>query len=261
MVDVRIANSKNRMQGALINLMRETPFADITTKQIIDEAEVSRKTFYAHYKDKSELLGEIEDQIADALQQALIEDRKTVLRNEYDLSDPKSIAKMADDSMYRTVQVCNENRAVVHVMLSDNGDAALLPRLQEIGRKELLVRTKEEFHVKKFKRLVPLTEDKSVMVPFDYILELYLNSFYTLLFYWLRSKDPISPSAIRSLLVAAQIQSPLQLITKGIESTEDPEHDQAVKAVSEHDLDYSELERLFPNGKKPSDEDDLPEKE
>lgn len=41
--------------GALISLLRRKPFEKITVQDILDEAPVTRATFYAHYRDKYDI--------------------------------------------------------------------------------------------------------------------------------------------------------------------------------------------------------------
>ncbi|UVZ01772.1 TetR/AcrR family transcriptional regulator [Limosilactobacillus fermentum] len=39
--------------SSLVILLKQKPLNDITTKDIIESAEASRKTFYTYYKDKT----------------------------------------------------------------------------------------------------------------------------------------------------------------------------------------------------------------
>lgn len=70
MLDIRIQNTKSQIQNGLLELLKQKPLNDITTKDIIESAEVSRKTFYTYYKDKRDLLMEIEGAIITDLQEA-----------------------------------------------------------------------------------------------------------------------------------------------------------------------------------------------
>ncbi|MEF9960809.1 MAG: TetR/AcrR family transcriptional regulator [Niameybacter sp.] len=59
--DSRILHSKAWIREAFLQLLSEQPFEDITIKQITQKAGVSRQTFYAHYGQKEEVLGECID--------------------------------------------------------------------------------------------------------------------------------------------------------------------------------------------------------
>lgn len=60
--DRRVRRTRDVLGDALVELIREKPFADITVQQVLDRAGVSRSTFYTHYRDKNDLfLGDVED--------------------------------------------------------------------------------------------------------------------------------------------------------------------------------------------------------
>ena len=54
-VDRRIARTSATLQHALMSLILEKRYEAITIKDICDEADVGRSTFYAHYKNKDDL--------------------------------------------------------------------------------------------------------------------------------------------------------------------------------------------------------------
>ncbi len=53
--------SKKAIKGALVSLLSEKDIAKIKIKEIIDLADISKGTFYAHYSDIYDILSEIED--------------------------------------------------------------------------------------------------------------------------------------------------------------------------------------------------------
>jgi AcrR family transcriptional regulator len=60
--DARVLRTRDRLGDALIALMKEQPFDQITVQQVLDRAEVSRSTFYTHYTGKEDLfLGDVDD--------------------------------------------------------------------------------------------------------------------------------------------------------------------------------------------------------
>ena len=60
--DRRILRTRERLGDALIALMHERNFDDITVTNVLDRAGVSRSTFYVHYCDKDDLfLSDVED--------------------------------------------------------------------------------------------------------------------------------------------------------------------------------------------------------
>jgi AcrR family transcriptional regulator len=55
-VDRRVRRTKGLLRGALLSLIREKGYERITVQEIIDRADVGRSTFYAHFRDKEDLL-------------------------------------------------------------------------------------------------------------------------------------------------------------------------------------------------------------
>jgi len=54
--DDRVARTRDRLGDAMIALILEKPFDTITVQEVLDRAGVGRSTFYAHYKDKEDVL-------------------------------------------------------------------------------------------------------------------------------------------------------------------------------------------------------------
>ena len=54
--DPRISRSTHALGAALVELMLERNFNDITVQSILDRAGVSRSTFYAHFRNKDDVL-------------------------------------------------------------------------------------------------------------------------------------------------------------------------------------------------------------
>lgn len=61
-LDRRISRTRDTLGDALVELMQEKSFDDITVQDVLDRAGVGRSTFYAHYRDKQDLfLSDVED--------------------------------------------------------------------------------------------------------------------------------------------------------------------------------------------------------
>src|SRR5450432_2089753 len=53
--DRRVLRTRDGLGDALVELLVEKPFDDITVQEVLDRAGVSRSTFYEHYRDKNDL--------------------------------------------------------------------------------------------------------------------------------------------------------------------------------------------------------------
>ncbi|WP_058302722.1 TetR/AcrR family transcriptional regulator [Gorillibacterium timonense] len=58
-VDRRIVKSKALLKEALLSLMQENHFRDITIMKIVEKADLNRGTFYKNYQYKEDILDEI----------------------------------------------------------------------------------------------------------------------------------------------------------------------------------------------------------
>jgi AcrR family transcriptional regulator len=54
--DERILRTRERLGSALVALIQEKPFDDVTVQDVLDRASVGRSTFYVHFRDKNDLL-------------------------------------------------------------------------------------------------------------------------------------------------------------------------------------------------------------
>lgn len=51
------------LRTALVELMQEKPFNQITIKEICEQADLNRTTFYLHYADQFALLSDVENEV------------------------------------------------------------------------------------------------------------------------------------------------------------------------------------------------------
>ena len=54
--DRRVKRTRARLRDAMVALSREKPFGEIRVRELLERADVGRATFYAHYRDKEDLL-------------------------------------------------------------------------------------------------------------------------------------------------------------------------------------------------------------
>lgn len=63
-VDRRVKKTKRQLRLALMELMCEKPQKHISVRELAERADINRGTFYIHYKDVSDLLQQLEDEMA-----------------------------------------------------------------------------------------------------------------------------------------------------------------------------------------------------
>ncbi len=115
------------LQDSLIELMKEKPISKITIKQLCENADINRTTFYSHYTDQYNLLRDIEDETLSWLKEAV-----TTL-----------IGKTEKDEMMRLLegilQYLADNSKHLQVLMSEQGDIAFQKQLFTLIYQECLI--------------------------------------------------------------------------------------------------------------------------
>ena len=60
-VDRRVRKTKAALRAGLIKLMQEKSIREITVRELVDEVDINRSTFYLHYTDIYDMLNKIEE--------------------------------------------------------------------------------------------------------------------------------------------------------------------------------------------------------
>lgn len=69
--DLRVVKTKRAIRVSLTKLLAEKDLDDITIKEIAENAEINRKTFYNHYTGIHQLVHEIEDELIETFNKTL----------------------------------------------------------------------------------------------------------------------------------------------------------------------------------------------
>jgi AcrR family transcriptional regulator len=69
--DRRTQRTRRRLSGALVELVEEKRFDDITVQNVIERADVGRATFYSHFRDKEDLFEQQWEQFNERLAQQI----------------------------------------------------------------------------------------------------------------------------------------------------------------------------------------------
>jgi AcrR family transcriptional regulator len=95
---------------SLMELMKTKVISNISIKEICATADISRSTFYVHYKDQYNLLEKIEEETLESINSIL---------NKYDYNDNKHGALQMVEEI---LQYIADNNKSIYVLLSENGD-------------------------------------------------------------------------------------------------------------------------------------------
>lgn len=159
--------TKKNLKKALINLLANHKFDLVTINQIVEEAEITRSTFYRYYDDKYELLSDIEEEILNHIH---IERQKI----EETIPLEHSFSVEMFEQFFKSLEIYADS---IYYLLSHNGDASFEMKL----RNELS---------KRFSNLVNLENISSTRA------ELVQEYMYVILIktlqYWSANKNKVS---------------------------------------------------------------------
>lgn len=119
-VDRRVIKTRRQLKKGLAALMKEKSVNQITVKELVEEVDINRSTFYLHFKDIQDLLREIEENMEVQIKRA-IEEHPIVSGNEN--------AFYFIEDMFR---VLDEEREISKALIGPNGDMGFIHRIERI---------------------------------------------------------------------------------------------------------------------------------
>jgi len=112
------AKTKKSIENTLVKLMSEKDFDKINVKDLTDELDINRGTFYLHYKDKYDLLQQKEDEFIEESNKILNNVLKK-LHKDFILPSDKEILLQVFTPVYTYIK---ENADFLKAVLGPNGD-------------------------------------------------------------------------------------------------------------------------------------------
>lgn len=116
-VDRRVKYTKMVLKESFITLLGKKDISQITIKEICEDADINRATFYAHYNDQYDLLRKIEDELLDNINAHLAE---------YDQNNNDVNVVIITERIFEYLK---ENARVYKLLLSEQGDFSFQKRL------------------------------------------------------------------------------------------------------------------------------------
>ncbi|MDR3573467.1 MAG: TetR/AcrR family transcriptional regulator [Anaerolineaceae bacterium] len=181
--DRRILRTRKLLEEALITLIQEKDYAEITIQDIADRADVNRVTFYLHYRDKQELL----ENSADTIFNDLMAKINPLTGENFRLDIPP-------ESMTLVYSFIAENARFYRIVLGENGIPFLVNRL----RKYLA-----ELTIQRYQMVT--SPDSKRPIPLEIVAQYAAGSIIGLISWWLENDMPIPPDqfAHQTLLLTA----------------------------------------------------------
>ena len=129
--------SRREISNALLKLMQEHPYAEISVKQIIMETSLARKTFYLNFSSKDDVLESILDELIEeytkALSNANEEKNPAGTKNPDEAISVDTTGKV--DTITNPLSVifsfCDKNKSLLSLLQKNNMLYMVLIRLNE----------------------------------------------------------------------------------------------------------------------------------
>lgn len=163
-VDRRITRSQESIKKALIKLMSEKSFDDITIQDISDRANVNRSTLYLHYVDKFDLLDKI------------MEEHINNMGNFCESATEMDFI----ESTVHCMEYLESNYLFFSTMLASDGSPYF--------RSQFL-----KFNIEEFKKDVDITKGKNHGHSEDVIAQFVANAYVGVVEWWLKNGMPYPP--------------------------------------------------------------------
>ena len=116
-----VRKTRRKLQTSLTQLMQQKPFQEISVRELAEQADINRGTFYLHYHDVNEMVRSIEKELLQSL-------RNIIHAHTDSTQEPKQRMHAILTDLY---QFLEENNEICAALLSPNGDIAFVAKLQE----------------------------------------------------------------------------------------------------------------------------------
>ena len=173
-VDRRVRKTKAQLREGLARLMLRKSIKEITVKELVDEVDINRSTFYLHYTDIYQMLQQIEE---DALEEI------TQVMQNYTIDSNNT-----EGAFYFIVQFFNildSNKELCLALLGQNGYMAFVEQIENLLAETFLKQLPDRFP----------KNDPDIKYPYAFIL----NGCVGLIRTWLSSPQSESPEQVARL--------------------------------------------------------------
>lgn len=191
-IDARIIRSKEAIRNALIRLIEDRDFEEITVRDIAKEAKINRGTFYTHYEDKHDLMKECQKEIMEGM--------SSIAKQKLEFT----VSKQRDDSQAEIpspaitiFEFLDENKVIMKALLGPKGDLTFQMALRDFIWKTLF---KDEQH--------QFFKEDALLVPEKYIASYIAFAHIGVIQQWLANGSVESPREMARILSTININGP-----------------------------------------------------
>lgn len=209
-MDIRKINTINRIKNGFFLVLENKKLADCSTNDIVEKAQISKKSFYNYFKNKNELLDSIETDLLNGIQTALDQDRDEQIANLMQSHQPNNDSNHFENVMEpvldHTLTFCNEHVKDFAILLSSNGDIYLQNRILELGTVEADLRFKIILGQEK------MSSDILNSQRYQLARTIMSNVVYTIFKFWIQHYQTMSLEDLRVTVYKIQQESLSELM-------------------------------------------------
>ena len=121
-VDRRVRKTKAQLRAGLARLMQKKSIKEITVKELVEEVDINRSTFYLHYTDIYQMLESIEAELMEEI---------THLVADFPL-DPLNNKESSYPFIEQIFTILDHNKDICIALLGKNGDMAFVNRIEKL---------------------------------------------------------------------------------------------------------------------------------
>ena len=191
-IDRRITRTKLAIRSALVSLIEEKGFDDVSVSEITNRADINRGTFYLHYRDKFELLDCTVNEVIFDIEKIFLDANSLIVNDFISVDQPLPIA-------VKIFEYVKDNEALMRALFGLGGGVPFLTKLRQVAENNL--------------KLGFLANLKAInfLVPREYLISYMLLAHYGVIQSWLDTGCKESPGEMARILSRLSLEGPLRI--------------------------------------------------
>ena len=137
-IDRRIQRTRLALRTALLDLLKQKNYDDISLEEITEHANVGRATFYLHYKDKEDLILEQFSEMANERAETLSEIPFSAWFPADDAPESKSQKNISPRPLLMVFQHIKDNSDLYYILLKSSKSSRNVERIRKISTEAIV---------------------------------------------------------------------------------------------------------------------------
>ena len=180
--DRRTQRTREQLQKALIELIGEREYDDITIQDIVDRANIGRTTFYLHYNSKDELFMSCHEAIIRDLHIGLL----------HPLSREELLSPEIPPQLTSAYRHLDEGRALLYPIFQGKDSLLILRQIRERSAQEIEANLRAIF------------DETESTIPLDLLANYLVGAQISLMQWWLEKRRSHTPDDLTRTLYHMQ---------------------------------------------------------